>query len=68
MSPQNPKSTIQGVSFNYLGKWNEATPEELYALQNKNGLTVQFTLGINRFNGNESIQLMVDRLIPGQLN
>jgi single-stranded-DNA-specific exonuclease len=67
-SPQNPKSTIQGVSFNYLGKWNEATPEELYALQNKNGLTVQFTLGINRFNGNESIQLMVDRLIPGQLN
>jgi single-stranded-DNA-specific exonuclease len=68
MSPQNPKSTIQGVSFNYLGKWNEATPEELYALQSKNGLTVQFTLGINRFNGNESIQLMVDRLIPGQLN
>jgi len=67
-TPQNPKSTIQGVSFNYLGKWNEATPEELYALQNKNGLTVQFTLGINRFNGNESIQLMVDRLIPGQLN
>jgi single-stranded-DNA-specific exonuclease len=67
-SPQNPKSTIQGVSFNYLGKWNEATPEELYALQNKNGLTVQFTLSINRFNGNESIQLMVDRLIPGQLN
>jgi single-stranded-DNA-specific exonuclease len=66
--PQNPKSTIQGVSFNYLGKWNESSPEELYALQGKNGLTVQFTLGINRFNGNESIQLMVDRLIPGQLS
>jgi hypothetical protein len=56
------------VSFNYLGKWNESSPEELYALQGKNGLTVQFTLGINRFNGNESIQLMVDRLIPGQLS
>jgi single-stranded-DNA-specific exonuclease len=62
------KSTIQGVSFNYLGKWNEPTPEELFQLQAKSGLTVQFTLGINRFNGNESIQLMVERIIPGQVS
>jgi single-stranded-DNA-specific exonuclease len=62
------KSTIQGVSFNYLGKWNEPTPEELFQLQAKSGITVQFTLGINRFNGNESIQLMVERIIPGQVS
>lgn len=62
------KTTIQGVSFNYLGKWNEPTPEELFELQGKAGLTVQFTLGINRFNGNESIQLMVEKIIPGQVN
>ena len=62
------KSTLQGVSFNYLGKWNEATPEELFQQQTKAGLTVQFTVGINRFNGNETIQLMVEKLIPGQVN
>ena len=62
------KSTIQGVSFNYLGKWNESSPEDLFKLQSKNGLTVQFTLGVNRFNGNETIQLMVDKVIPGQVN
>jgi single-stranded-DNA-specific exonuclease len=62
------KATVQGVSFNYIGKWNEATPEELFQMQAKSGLTVQFTLGINRFNGNETIQLMVEKLIPGQVN
>lgn len=61
------KTNLQGVSFNYLGKWNEATPEELFNLQTKSGLTVQFTLGINRFNGNETIQLMVDKLMAGQV-
>lgn len=61
----NSKVSVQGVSFNYLGKWNEMTPEELFELQKKSGLTVQFTLGVNRFNGNESIQLMVDKVIPG---
>lgn len=61
----NSKVSVQGVSFNYLGKWNEMTPEELFDLQKKAGLTVQFTLGVNRFNGNETIQLMVDKVIPG---
>lgn len=63
----NQKLMLQGVSFNYLGKWNESTPEELFKLQTQSGITVQFTLGINRFNGNESIQLMVDKLVPGQV-
>jgi single-stranded-DNA-specific exonuclease len=64
----NAKVSVQGISFNYLGKWNEMTPEELFELQAKSGLTVQFTLGINRFNGNETIQLMVDKVLPGQVN
>ncbi len=60
------KVTVQGMSFNYLGKWNEPTPEEIFE-QQKAGLIVEFTLGINRFQGNETIQLMVSRLIPGQI-
>lgn len=63
----NSKLSVQGVSFNYLGKWNELTPEELFELQGESGLTVQFTLGVNRFNGNETIQLMVDKIIAGQV-
>lgn len=61
----NSKISVQGISFNYLGKWNEMTPEELFELQGKAGLTVQFTLGVNRFNGNETIQLMVEKVMAG---
>ncbi len=64
----NSKTSVQGISFNYIGKWNELSPEELFEIQNKNGLTVQFTLGVNRFNGNETIQLMVEKILPGQVN
>jgi single-stranded-DNA-specific exonuclease len=64
---KNSKLSVQGISFNYLGKWNEMAPEELFELQNKSGLTVQFTLGVNRFNGNETIQLMVDKVFAGQV-
>jgi single-stranded-DNA-specific exonuclease len=67
-SSPTSKVSVQGISFNYLGKWNEMTPEELFELQNKSGLTVQFTLGVNRFNGNESIQLMVEKVIAGQVH
>lgn len=62
------KVSVQGVSFNYIGKWNELSPEELFEIQGKNGLTIQFTLGVNRFNGNETIQLMVEKIMPGQVN
>jgi single-stranded-DNA-specific exonuclease len=66
-SGSHSKTSLQGVSFNYLGKWNEMTPEELFELQKKSGLTVQFTLGVNRFNGNETIQLIVDKIFAGQI-
>jgi single-stranded-DNA-specific exonuclease len=64
----NSKVSVQGISFNYIGKWNELTPDELFELQKKSGLTIQFTLGVNRFNGNESIQLMVDKVLAGHVN
>jgi single-stranded-DNA-specific exonuclease len=64
---KNSKSMLQGVSFNYIGKWNEASPDELFQQQAKAGLTVQFTLGLNRFQGNETIQLMVEKLQAGQI-
>ncbi len=59
------KNILQGVSFNYIGRWNEPMPEELYQNQNNNALSVQFTLGLNKFQGNESIQLMVNKISPG---
>ncbi len=58
------KTKLKGISFNYVGKYEATSPEEIFSTQNlkKEDLSVFFTLGLNRFNGNESIQLMIDRL------
>ena len=58
------KTKLKGISFNYIGKHEALLPNEIYSTQNlkKEDLAVFFTLGMNRFNGNESIQLMVDKL------
>ena len=58
------KTKLKGISFNYVGKFDTTSPAEIFSTQNlKNeDLSVYFTLGLNRFNGNESIQLMVDKL------
>lgn len=63
---ENPKMKIGGISFNFIGKWNSPLPEEIFAAQNSEGLTVQFQIGINRFRGNEIIQLMVDKVFIGE--
>ena len=60
-----PGQKISGISFHYIGKWNCLLPEELYQAQESEGLTAQFTLGVNRFRGNEIIQLMVDKIFLG---
>jgi len=62
----NPTQKIHGISFFFIGKWNTPTPNEIFQAQNKEGLTVQFKIGINRFRGNESIQLMVDKVFIGE--
>ncbi len=55
---------LKGISFNYLNKFEVQHPEELFDLQGRDTdkVSVFFTLGINRWNGNEYIQLMVDRV------
>ena len=58
------KTKLKGISFNYVGKYDSMMPQEVYSIQNnkREDLSVYFTLGLNRFNGNESIQLMVEKL------
>ena len=58
------KIKLKGISFNYIGKYETKTPAEIYSTQTlkHEDLSVYFTLGLNRFNGNESIQLMVDKV------
>ncbi len=53
---------IKGISFNYVGSFNKPHPQQVFTRQNQEELTIFFTLGINRFNGNEYIQLMVNRV------
>ncbi|MBC7712430.1 MAG: single-stranded-DNA-specific exonuclease RecJ [Rhizobacter sp.] len=58
------KTKLKGISFNYVGKFDTTSPAEIYSTQGlkHEDLSVYFTLGLNRFNGNESIQLMIDKL------
>ena len=62
----NPRIKINGISFNFIGKWNTPMPQEIISQQNTEGITAQFTIGINRFRGNEIIQLMVDKITIGE--
>jgi single-stranded-DNA-specific exonuclease len=54
----------KGISFNYIGRWGLLTPEEIFSQQQQKdvSLTAYFELAINRWNGREYIQLMVDRI------
>lgn len=54
---------LKGISFNYVGSYDKLHPQEIYSRQNDGAeICLYFTLGINRFNGNEYIQLMVNRI------
>jgi single-stranded-DNA-specific exonuclease len=63
-SATNPKFKFKGISFNYLGKWGRIHPNDFLrpGKMAQQTATAYFTLGINRFNGNEFIQLMVDKV------
>lgn len=60
--PDFPRKRLQGISFNYIGKWGVASPDEIFKWQSEMTLNADFTLNINRFNGNEYLQLMVDKV------
>lgn len=60
---KNPQNKVQGISFNFLEKWGALDPDEIFARQANSEIQLQFTLGINRFNGNEYIQLNIDKVL-----
>lgn len=63
VSGDNSAPPLKGISFNYVGGFEKVHPQEIFTKQDQlNGLTIYFTLGINRFNGNEYIQLMVEKV------
>lgn len=62
------KVKLKGISFNNIGKWGHHHPKDLFDHSKRNNpLSAYFTLGINRFNGNEYIQLMVSKVDFGNI-
>lgn len=61
----NPRINLKGISFNYIGKWGLTHPEDIFQAQKnpETKLEAFFTLGINHFNGNKYIQLMIDKIV-----
>lgn len=54
---------FKGISFNYVDKFGVKSPDDLFsASQMDTELSVFCELAINRFRGNEYIQLMVQRI------
>ncbi|MCK5882714.1 MAG: single-stranded-DNA-specific exonuclease RecJ [Bacteriovoracaceae bacterium] len=68
-SQSNPKIKMRGVTFNHIGKYGIIHPDKLFEEQRKTGkdLTIYYRLGINRFNGNEYLQLMVEKITYDEL-
>lgn len=59
---------LRGISFNYVGAFERLHPQEIFNKQKEGKeITVYFTLGINRFNGNEYIQLMVNKVVLDEI-
>ena len=59
----NPSRIIRGISFNYIGKYNVPSPQEVFQAQKfKHEISACFTLGINRYNNNEYIQLQIEEM------
>ena len=55
---------LKGISFNYLNNNQKIHPEEIFNQQGKrdNDLIVYGSLGINRWKGQEFIQIMVEEI------
>lgn len=54
---------LSGISFNYIGAWNAPHPERIFENQDEFNPQYLCTLGINRYKGVESIQLMIVKVI-----
>jgi single-stranded-DNA-specific exonuclease len=53
---------IDGISFNFIDKWGEPTPEDVLSAQSKAPVAVDFCLEINRFNGKSFLQAQVSHI------
>lgn len=62
VDPKTASPSLRGVSFNYIGKWGCLSPQDIFQKQEDEDLKVLCTLGINRFKGNEYIQIMVEKI------
>ena len=57
---------LKGVSFNYMGSWGRTSPDNIQkASKEGKKLSGVFSLGINRYKGNEFIQLEVKDICVG---
>ena len=62
-APQGSIANLNGISFNYVGKWGHLTPKEIYQRQQAGEKIIVFgTLAFNYFNRNKYIQIMVNRI------
>lgn len=61
---ENLPHPLKGISFNYIGKLGNIHPDELFQMQKErnNQLTAFFSLDINRFRGNEYLQLGIKNI------
>jgi single-stranded-DNA-specific exonuclease len=59
VNAKNPQQKISGISFNYYGAFGKIPPEEIFKNQEETSYNFIFEIGINRFNGNEFLQLKV---------
>ena len=64
-STKGEKVNLKGISFNFMTKTDSYRPDELYQMQKRGEpLVCYFTVGINRFNGAEYLQLMIESIAP----
>lgn len=56
------KKKFKGISFNFINRFNTPSPEEIFERQKNSPLKIYFKPNINRFNGNEFIQLGIEEI------
>lgn len=60
---QGEGTSLKGISFNYVDKFGVTSADDIFAASQSNEeIAVYCQLGINRYRGNEYIQLMVKRV------
>ncbi len=61
------RQKFKGISFNYVGKWGVETPLDIFNNSKGSGILVYGTLSINKFRGNEYLQIQVNKISAGMI-